>query len=246
MGQALQTENQTGASALRVPALGLVLAASLLALPAWAAEPQPAKDARPTADAKSSSAATEPPIAPVPHSAATAPAGQPAIAPAVAPAGATAAATAGAPLASELDERVQQAKHDALDLHRDLLVLEEELLYPVGTQFSVFVSLDVGLLFELESVRLKVDDKEVSAYLYTPQELAALRRGGIQRLYMGNLRNGGHDLVAVFTGRGPHQRDYRRATSLHFDKGSDPRAFELQIRDDGGRLQPEFTVRTWQ
>ena len=160
------------------------------------------------------------------------------------------APAAAAPEAGEqnpgLDARIQDAKNEVIQLNRDLLVLEEELLFPANTQVAVFVSLDVGKLFDLDSVQLKLDDKEVAAYLYTPAEVAALRRGGVQRLYLGNLRSGSHELVAFFTGKGPHDRDYRRGTTVKFDKGTDPRYIELQIKDSTGALQPEFSIKVWQ
>jgi hypothetical protein len=150
-----------------------------------------------------------------------------------------------APQDSALDERIQQAKKDAIELNRDLLILEEELLFPANTQVAVFVSMDVGKLFDLDSVQVKLDDQEVAAYLYTPAEVAALHRGAMQRLYLGNLRSGAHELVAFFTGKGPHDRDYRRGSTLKFDKGADPRYIELQIKDSSGALQPEFNVKVW-
>lgn len=131
-------------------------------------------------------------------------------------------------------------------LNRDLLVLEEELLFPANTQVALFVSMDVGRLFELESVQIRLDDKLVASHLYTPREVAALHRGGVQRLHLGNLRTGEHELVAVFTGRGPHERDYRRGATLKFDKGTEARYIELQIRDRQAKLQPEFEVKVWQ
>jgi hypothetical protein len=144
-----------------------------------------------------------------------------------------------------LDTRVQSIKQEAMELNRDLLVLEEELLFPASTQVAVFVSVDVGVLFDLDSVELKVDDSVVTNYLYTDRELRALHRGGVQRLYMGNLKSGKHELVAVFIGKGPHGRDYRRGTTLTFDKGTDPKYIELQIRDDTRGQQPEFRVKEW-
>jgi hypothetical protein len=153
----------------------------------------------------------------------------------------------GAPKPAEtLDGRIQDLKTEALELNRDLMVLEEELLFPANTQVAVFVSLDVGKLFALDSVQVKLDDKEVANYLYTPAEVSALGRGGVQRLYLGNLRAGAHELVAYFVGKGPHDRDYRRGTTLKFDKGSDPKYIELQIKDSTGKLQPEFAVKVWQ
>jgi hypothetical protein len=146
---------------------------------------------------------------------------------------------------SNLDNRIQDTKSEVIQLNRDLMVLEEELLFPASTQVAVFVSMDVGKLFDLDSVKVKLDDKEVANYLYTPSEVQALHRGGVQRVYLGNLRAGSHELVAFFTGGGPHQRDYRRATTVKFDKGTDPKYIELRIKDSTGKLQPEFDVKVW-
>jgi len=165
------------------------------------------------------------------------------------PASATPAAPAAAPPSSGatgLDDRIQEAKSDVIRLNRDLLVLEEELLFPAGTQVAIFVSMDVGKLFSLDSVRVKLDDKDVAGYLYTPSEVQALHRGGVQRLYVGNLRAGTHELVAFFTGKGPHDRDYKRGATIKIDKGTEPKYIELQIRDSTGKLQPEFEVKVWQ
>jgi hypothetical protein len=147
---------------------------------------------------------------------------------------------------ASLDERVQQTKSEVIKLNRDLLVLEEELLFPANTQVALFVSMDVGKLFELDSVQVKLDDKLVANYLYTPLEVAALQRGGVQRLYLGNLKSGEHEIVAFFTGRGPHDRDYKRGTTIKFDKGTGAGYVELRIKDSTGKLQPEFDVKVWQ
>ena len=48
-------------------------------------------------------------------------------------------------------------------------------------------------------------------------EVDALLRGGVHRLHMENLKVGDHELVAVFTGKGPHWRDYRRGATLKLD-----------------------------
>lgn len=145
-----------------------------------------------------------------------------------------------------LDGRIQALKSEVIRLNRDLLVLEEELLFPANTQVALFVSMDVGKLFELESVQIKLDDKVVTNYLYTPLEVQALHRGGVQRVHLGNLRAGKHSLVAFFTGKGPHDRDYRRGTTLEIEKGTEPKYIELQIRDSTLKLQPEFNVKVWQ
>jgi hypothetical protein len=169
---------------------------------------------------------------------------------AVLAAGAPARAAEEAPKKDEtfsvLDSKVQGLKKQVMELNRDLFVLEEELLFPASTQVAVFLSMDVGQMFQLDSVQVKLNDKVVTNHLYTEREVQALFRGGVQRLYLGNLAAGKHELVAFFTGKGPHERDYRRGATLVFDKQTDPKYIELQIRDDETKLQPEFRVKEWQ
>lgn len=170
----------------------------------------------------------------------------PAPAPAASAPEAAMAPAAAASSAASLDGRIQDLKGDVIRLNRDLLVLEEELLFPANTQVAVFVSMDVGKMFELGSVQVKLDDKVVANYLYTPLEVKALHRGGVQRVFLGNLKAGEHQIVAVFTGGGPHFRDYKRGATVKFDKTTDPKYIELQIKDNTGKLQPEFEVKVWQ
>jgi hypothetical protein len=144
-----------------------------------------------------------------------------------------------------LDQQTQLLKDSVLDLNRELFLLEEDLLYPANTQVAVFVSMDVGEYFGLDSVELKLDGKNVSNYLYTEREVKALHRGGVHQLYLGNLKAGEHELVAVFTGVGPHERDYRRGATLEFDKSIGSKYVELTISDSEQKLQPEFVVREW-
>jgi hypothetical protein len=145
-----------------------------------------------------------------------------------------------------VDLDVQTLKKELVDLNKDLFKLEEELLYPASTQVAVFLSVDVGTFFALDSVTLKVDDKEVTNYLYTEREVQALHRGGVQRLYLGNLKAGEHELIALFTGKGPHERDYRRGTTLRIEKGVGASYIELKISDRVASLQPEFVVKVWE
>jgi len=145
-----------------------------------------------------------------------------------------------------LDEDTQQLKKDVVDLNRDLFVLEEELLFPANTQVAVYLSMDVGEFFALDSVTLKIDNKEVINYLYTPREVDALLKGGVQRLYLGNLKVGNHELVAFFSGKGPDNRDYRRGASIKFDKTIGAKYLELKIEDRQRKMQPEFQIKDWE
>jgi len=145
-----------------------------------------------------------------------------------------------------LDEDVQDLKKQVLDLNRDLFLLEEELLFPANSQVAFFISMDVGEYFELDSVNLKIDGKEVANYLYTEREAGALVRGGVHRVHMANLKTGDHELIAVFTGTGPHVRDYRRGATVTFNKGIGAKYMELEITDRVKKQQPEFEIKEWE
>ena len=196
--------------------------------------------------------------------AAPAPAASATAAPAAAPANASAAATApaatppadsaAAAVAADgaaagtraLDQQIQDLKKDVIDLNRDLFVLEEELLFPANTQVAVFVSMDVGDFFALDSITLKIDNRDVMNYLYTPREVAALIKGGVQRLYVGNLKAGAHELVVLCNGKGPNERYYRRGANLRFEKGVGAKYLELKITDHAHAQQPEFEIKDWE
>lgn len=145
-----------------------------------------------------------------------------------------------------LDQDVQSLKKEVLDLNRDLFLLEEELLFPANSQVAFFVSLDVGEYFEIDSINIKIDGKEVANYLYTAREADALVRGGVHRVHMANLKTGEHELVAIFTGKGPHVRDYRRGATMTFDKGIGAKYIELEITDRVKKQQPEFVIKEWE
>jgi hypothetical protein len=148
--------------------------------------------------------------------------------------------------ATALQQSIQDLKNDVLKLNKNLFILEEDLLFPANTQFSVFLSMDSGKLFTLDSVQLKIDEKVIASHLYTERELEALKRGGVQRLYIGNLASGKHEIIAIFSGKGPNKRDYRRGENIQIEKGSDPQFIELQIIDDPTKEQPIFKTRVWE
>ncbi len=175
--------------------------------------------------------------------ASTAPtAAAPAAVPTPAPAPAADASGAGTPPADfkTLDQEVQGLKKDVIDLNKDLFVLEEELLFPANTQVALYVSMDVGTFFALDSVTVKIDNKEVKNYLYTAREADALLKGGVQQIYLGNLKVGKHELVAFFTGKGPVERDYKRGATHQLRQGRRRQVSGTQ--DHGPRAQASARV----
>ncbi|MGD8524639.1 MAG: AraC family transcriptional regulator [Thioalkalispiraceae bacterium] len=146
----------------------------------------------------------------------------------------------------KLTKDVQDIKKEIIQLNKELFILEEDLLFPANTQFSVFLSMDIGEYFSLDSVQIKIDDKTVANHLYTQSESEALKRGGVQRIYLGNLASGEHEIVAFFVGQGPNNRDYRRGSSIKITKSPDPTFVEFKITDNEGKQQPYFDSKFWE
>lgn len=128
-----------------------------------------------------------------------------------------------------LDEQVQDIKKDVLDLSSELSLLEEKLLFPSNTQVSFFVSLSGDENFVLDSLQIKVDNKVVAQHLYTFKEIEALRAGGVQRVYTGNIKTGEHSLVASFIGREKSQTAYQRSADFKVTKAVGPKFVEIKI-----------------
>lgn len=147
--------------------------------------------------------------------------------------------------AADLDPRAQQLKSEALALGRDLLVLEEEGLFPAASQVTVFLSMNVAPGFVLDSVQVRLDGRLLVDRRHAPREAQALQRGGVQRLYRGPLKNGRHEIVAGLTGQDPRGRDYQRQATVTFDKVAGPGLVELRIVDPSGDGQPELEIKSW-
>jgi hypothetical protein len=147
---------------------------------------------------------------------------------------------------SNLSDEIEDLKKSALQLNRDLLILEEELLFPDNTQLTLFLSVDIGNYFRLDSVKVKVDDKIVASHLYTERQNFALSKGGIQRLYVGNVKKGEHELTAIFTGMGPDNREYKRGATMTLDKDEDAKMIEIRVYDNKKKMQPDFDFKEWE
>jgi len=128
-----------------------------------------------------------------------------------------------------LDEQVQEIKADVLSISAELNQLEEKLLYPTNTQVSVFVSLPSGETFRLDSVEMQLDGKSVAHHIYTFKELEALRKGGVQRIYTGNILSGDHDLEVAVIGKSEGGADIREMEHFKFNKDVGPKIVEISL-----------------
>ncbi len=145
----------------------------------------------------------------------------------------------------DIDIDVETLKSQVLALNRDLLILEEELLYPANSQIALYLSMDIGQYFALDAVKIKVDNTFVASELYSDAQVNALFRGGVQKLYIGNIKAGSHEISAFFTGIGPKGQAYKRAASISVEKSGDPIVLELSIVDSASAMQPEFDIKQW-
>lgn len=141
---------------------------------------------------------------------------------------------------------VEELRRQVIQLNRDLFVLEEDLLFPASTQFAVFLSVDAGEFLKIDSVKLEVGNNIVASHLYTDRQVNALQRGGMQRLYMGNLRTGTHEVTVFVEGMGPQNRAYKKAATRQLEKGTDTATLEVRISDRSADYQPVIELVEWE
>jgi len=128
-----------------------------------------------------------------------------------------------------LDEQIQEIKSDALGIAAELSGLEEKLLYPSNTQVAVFVSLSEGEGFRLDSVRIQIDGQRVADYIYSFKELEALQKGGVQRIYTGNISTGEHQLDVSVAGKSSGGKQLETNESFSFRKDVEPKLVAITL-----------------
>jgi len=143
-----------------------------------------------------------------------------------------------------LDEQVQEIKSDVLGIAEELSRLEEKLLYPSGTQVAIFIALSEGDPMRLDAVRLQIDGKLVAHYIYSSKELEALRKGGVQRIYVGNVATGDHQLEVLVDGKLENGADFSRSEQFGFRKEVKPKLVELTLAGPDSGNTP-VTLAEW-
>jgi hypothetical protein len=138
-----------------------------------------------------------------------------------------------------LDEQIQEIKTDVLNIAAELQALEEKLLYPSDTQLAVFVSLASGETFRLDSVEIQLAGQPVAQHLYTFKELEALQKGGVQRIYTGNIKTGEHPLQVTFLGKSRGGADLQHTESFQVSKDVGPKIVEFTLASQ------DITLRDW-
>jgi hypothetical protein len=139
-----------------------------------------------------------------------------------------------------LDSGLQLLKQQALELERDVLILEEQLEQPL----VIYFSMEMEKRFRLESLDILLDGKPLKSLEYSGATLKALRKGGAQQVYRGAIEVGEHELIAYYR----NNRDYQRGAKIRFHKKTKPTFIEIIIRQQPqseSRQQPELLIRQW-
>ena len=143
-----------------------------------------------------------------------------------------------------LDEQVQEVKSDVLNIAAELNQLEEKLLYPSDTHLAVFVSLAHGETLRLDAVQIQIDGKLATHYIYSFKELDALRRGGVQRIYSGNVATGGHEIQVSVSGKLANGKDYNQTERFPFTKEIKPKLIGVMLAGPDAP-QPGIHLGDW-
>jgi len=146
--------------------------------------------------------------------------------------------------AQGLDEQVQEVKSDVLSIAADLNQLEEKLLYPSGTQVAIFISLAKGDQMRLDAVRLQIDGQLVAHHIYSAKELEAFRKGGVQRLYVGNVSTGDHQLEVLVDGKAEGGADFTRTERFTVRKEVKPKMVGFTLAGPGS-ASPPIALGEW-
>ena len=133
-----------------------------------------------------------------------------------------------------LDEQVQEIKSDVLGIAAELDNLEERLLYPSNTEVAVFIAMEDGQKFRLDAVKVEIDGELASHHIYSFKELDALQRGGVQRVYTGNLATGGHNVSIHMLGKRENGDDFEATNTASFSKGIEPKILGVTLASTSG------------
>lgn len=144
-----------------------------------------------------------------------------------------------------LDAEIEELKAEVIELNRELYDLEEQLLYPATTSFAVYVSMDDIDEFTVSSIKLNLDQQDVTSHLYTKEQVEALRRGGIQKIFSSNLKPGVHKLTAEIQGVDRDGRAMKRLVVADFGKARSSKYLEVKIRNNPNQSKPDFAIVEW-
>jgi len=142
-------------------------------------------------------------------------------------------------------KEAEDLKKKLIQLNRELYFFEKELLYPTNTQLAVFLSLAPENSLVIDSIEILLDKKIVASYIYKENEISALKKGGIQRVFLGSLSDGAHNLTVKFNGQGANNRYFKREKKIKFTKENDAKYIQMMVSESRTTLEPLFKFKQW-
>ncbi len=132
-----------------------------------------------------------------------------------------------------LDGQVQEIKSDVLSIATELNNLEERLLFPSNTQVALFVEMAEKEDFRLDAVQVTINGELATHHIYSFKELEALQKGGVQRIYTGNVPTGNHEIRVTMSGKLKNGADFSESGTFTFAKGVKPKALGITLAGPG-------------
>lgn len=143
-----------------------------------------------------------------------------------------------------LGQQVQEVKKEVLEISTEIIQIEEKTIAPPNSQITLFIAMDSENIFSIESVKIRIDGKEVVSHVYTIKELEALQRGGVQRIYTGNMRGGEHALDVALIGKSSSNKDFQQNAGYKFTKDKGAKIIEMILAGSGsGSGSHDITFR---
>ena len=120
----------------------------------------------------------------------------------------------------------------------------ERWLYSIGGVVAVFIALTKGDPMRLDAVRLQIDGQLVAHYIYSFKELDALRKGGVQRIYVGNVSTRDHQIEVLADGQLEGGASFSRTDHFSFRKDVKPKMVGLTLGGADSGNSP-ITLGEW-
>jgi len=82
-------------------------------------------------------------------------------------------------------------------------------------------------------VKIEIDGELATHHIYSYKELEALQKGGVQRIYTGNVPTGDHQLSVTMVGQLKNGAEFNKTDQFSFAKGVEPKALGITLAGPG-------------
>jgi len=137
----------------------------------------------------------------------------------------------------------QKIKLETLDIVKNATQLIEDVGYPEFSRVKIYLAHGSGKYFGISKVTVQLDGVDRASFEYNEKQLQALLRGASNRVYIGSVSEGIHELVVVFEGRDRKNNIIKKAETWLFDKKPGEYIAVLIVSDDEGALRPSFNFK---